>query len=303
MAGPLAIPTLPPADHTDWRRWRLFAGVSTMAATALAINAAITQYIAATLHYDPALGKPWFNTTYAPWQWMIWRQAPWASSQSPTFDVALSVRPFWSPASGCSSPSRHQRPYAERRAKSKACMATARWIDTADELRSIGFLPRSENDPNDGVYVGAWTDPKTRQMHYLRHSGPEHIGGPSPPRAQGKASAWCCRHCCPTRTAPSSNDMKGELWGTDLRLAGYPRREHRHQVRPCGGRREAPASTRLTRSVLQTLHAVGDAQNLVTMIVDPDGKGLSDHWDQNRPRAPHRSSAACTAQGLGTPAT
>ena len=29
---------------------------------------------------------------------------------------------------------------------------------------------------------------------------------------------------------------------------------------------------------LATIHEVGDVQNLVTILVDPDGKGLVDHW-------------------------
>jgi len=31
-----------------------------------------------------------------------------------------------------------------------------------------------------------------------------------------------------------------------------------------------------------TEYEVGDAQNLATLIVDPDGKGLQDHWQVHR---------------------
>ena len=29
---------------------------------------------------------------------------------------------------------------------------------------------------------------------------------------------------------------------------------------------------------LSTMHEVGDTQNLATILVDPEGKGLVDHW-------------------------
>jgi type IV secretion system protein VirD4 len=45
---------------------------------------------------------------------------------------------------------------------------SARWAERRD-IQEAGLLE------NDGVYVGAWIHPKTRQLHYLRHAGPEHI--------------------------------------------------------------------------------------------------------------------------------
>jgi len=73
------------------------------------------------------------------------------------------------------------------------------------------------------------------------------------------------------------NDMKGELWG---QTAGW-RKEHANNVvikfdpaAPDGsGRFNPPNEIRI-----DTINAVGDTQNLVTMIVDPDGRGLNDHW-------------------------
>jgi hypothetical protein len=79
---------------------------------------------------------------------------------------------------------------------------TARWITTAEELREIGFLPKSDADTGSGVYIGAWTDPKTRITHYLRHDGPEHIA-PSPRPEAVRAWAWCCQHCSHTHIVAS----------------------------------------------------------------------------------------------------
>jgi len=42
----------------------------------------------------------------------------------------------------------------------------------------------------------------------------------------------------------------------------------------------APDTIRLRKFALGTVHEVADAQNVVNMIIDPDGKGLADHWDK-----------------------
>lgn len=46
---------------------------------------------------------------------------------------------------------------------------SAVWADRKT-IREAGLL-----NANDGVYVGGWRDPKTQELHYLLHNGPEHV--------------------------------------------------------------------------------------------------------------------------------
>ncbi len=74
-------------------------------------------------------------------------------------------------------------------------------------------------------------------------------------------------------------DLKGELWAL---TAGWRKQHAKQKVL-----RFEPAS--LSESVawnpldeirVGTEHEVGDVQNLATLIVDPDGKGMADHWSK-----------------------
>ena len=126
-----------------------------------------------------------------------------------------------------------------------------------------------------GVHVGGWRDRRGR-LRILRHDGPEHVAAIAPTRS-GKGVGLVV----PTLlTWPHSlvvNDQKGELWNL---TAGWRARAAGNQVlRFDPG--AAEGSTRfnpLGEIRLGTIHEVGDVQNLVTILVDPEGKGLIDHW-------------------------
>ena len=174
---------------------------------------------------------------------------------------------------------------------------TARWITTAEELREIGFLPKSDADTGSGVYIGAWTDPKTQITHYLRHDGPEHIGAIAPTRS-GKGVGLVLPTLLSYPHSCVVNDMKGELWG---QTAGW-RKEHAGNVVIKFDPAAAEGSGRfnpLNEIRIDSINAVGDTQNLVTMIVDPDGQGPQRSLGQDLPCTPDRPGPAHPAQEVG----
>jgi type IV secretion system protein VirD4 len=74
-------------------------------------------------------------------------------------------------------------------------------------------------------------------------------------------------------------DLKGELWAL---TAGWRRQHAKNQVL-----RFEPAAANgsvcwnpLDEIRIGTEHEVGDVQNLATLIVDPDGRGLESHWQK-----------------------
>jgi type IV secretion system protein VirD4 len=266
------IPTLPVTKKGGSRR--ALIGIGIMSAVVIGINSAATQFVAWRLYYDAALGAPWLMKCYAPWAWTKWAQAPWAGTVSNTFQLAgagvmilIAGGILIAVQVGTSARRRPQ--------KIEGLHGTARWISTEKELRNVGFLPK-EGEQGAGVYIGAWTDPKTNQVHYLRHDGPEHIGAIAPTRS-GKGVGLVLPTLLTYTHSCVVNDMKGELWG---QTAGW-RKEYAKNIVIKFDPAASEGSGRfnpLNEIRLDTIHAVADTQNLVTMIVDPDGKGLNDHW-------------------------
>ena len=128
------------------------------------------------------------------------------------------------------------------------------------------------------MYVGAWLDKRGRQ-HYLRHNGPEHVLCYAPTRS-GKGVALIVPTLLSWGESAVITDLKGELWEL---TAGWRKRHANNRVL-----RFEPASSSggahwnpLEEIRLGSEHEVGDVQNLATLIVDPDGRGLETHWQKS----------------------
>jgi type IV secretion system protein VirD4 len=128
-----------------------------------------------------------------------------------------------------------------------------------------------------GVYVGGWQD-KDGNFYYLRHSGPEHVLTYAPTRS-GKGVGLVVPTLLSWGASSVITDLKGELWAL---TAGWRQKHAKNKVL-----RFEPASSSggvcwnpLDEIRLGTEYEVGDVQNLATLIVDPDGKGLDSHWQK-----------------------
>jgi type IV secretion system protein VirD4 len=152
---------------------------------------------------------------------------------------------------------------------------TAHWA-TEDEVKQSGLLPK-KGKAGAGVYCGAWTDRKGR-VHYLRHDGPEHVAAIAPTRS-GKGVGLVVPTLLSWPHSVVVNDMKGELW----QMTSGWRQSHAGNVVMKFDPAAAEGSARfnpLDEVRLGTQNEAGDVQNLVTIIVDPDGKGMQDHWSK-----------------------
>ena len=131
---------------------------------------------------------------------------------------------------------------------------------------------------NDGVYVGGWVDPESNRFVFLRHSGPEHVLTIAPTRS-GKGVGLIIPTLLSWRSSAVVTDLKGEL---DALTSGQRAKSLGNLVlrfepaAPQGSCRWNP----LDEIRMGTEFETADVQNIATLIVDPDGKGLKTHWQK-----------------------
>lgn len=147
---------------------------------------------------------------------------------------------------------------------------SARWADKKD-IENAGLFGE------EGVYVGAWEE-KNGVIKYLRHNGPEHVLTYAPTRS-GKGVGLVVPTLLSWPHSAIITDLKGELWAM---TAGWRQQHAKNKVL-----RFEPAAADgsicwnpLDEIRLGTQYEVGDVQNIATLIVDPDGKGLESHWQK-----------------------
>jgi type IV secretion system protein VirD4 len=147
---------------------------------------------------------------------------------------------------------------------------SARWAATKD-LRRAGLLG------NDGVYVGAWK--QGNRLRYLRVGGGKHVLVVAP-TGGGKSVGVVIPTLLSYLESVFVLDLKGELWAL---TAGWRQQHAGNKVL-----RFEPAAAEgsccfnpLDEVRVGTSFDVGDAQNIAMIIVDPDGKGLSNFWDKS----------------------
>jgi type IV secretion system protein VirD4 len=242
-----------------------------------------TQQFARDFSYHPSLGAN-IDGYYLPWKIIEWASA-WYQQYPEQFMRAGSMGIVGAGA-GLLGVLLTQMIRANSAKANPYLHGSARWASKKD-IQAAGLLPRErsiievvtgkEAATASGVYVGGWED-KDGNFYYLRHSGPEHVLTYAPTRS-GKGVGLVVPTLLSWAQSCVITDLKGELWAL---TAGWRKKHAKNKVL-----RFEPAT--LSGSVawnpldeirIGTEYEVGDVQNLATLIVDPDGKGLESHWQK-----------------------
>jgi len=244
---------------------------------------AATQFFAHTFQYQPQLGANLYQL-YPPWAIIEWANK-WYVQYPELFQQSASVGVMFAGAGLVLT--LVMKMIAENSARpNKNLHGSARWANIKD-IQAARLLPvakslfkklgAKEKPKDDYVYVGAWQDDKDT-THYLKHNGAEHVLCYAPTRS-GKGVGLVIPTLLSWGQSAVITDLKGELWSV---TSGW-RKEH------AGNKviRFDPASTTgsacwnpLDEIRMKDGLEIGDVQNLATLIVDPDGKGLNDHWQK-----------------------
>ncbi|SCZ86417.1 type IV secretory system conjugative DNA transfer family protein [Nitrosomonas mobilis] len=271
----------PQTGHDDQKKRRL---IQCMAVFFLLGGVQIaTQYFAYRFQYQPQLGAH-FNQLYPPWSIIEWG-SKWYAQYPGIFDTSMNIGMVFS-AIGLIVTLVVKMVADNSVRLNSGLHGSARWANVKD-IRAARLLPvkpsffknrfARQSLKDDYVYVGAWQD-KKGTTHYLKHNGAEHVLCYAPTRS-GKGVGLVIPTLLSWGQSAVITDLKGELWSV---TAGWRKQYAGNKVI-----RFEPASSTgsacwnpLDEIRMHDGLEVGDVQNLATLIVDPDGKGLNDHWQK-----------------------
>lgn len=256
---------------------------------------ASTQFFAHRFNHAEQLGGH-FNRLYWPWSIFGW-MGSWYGLYPREFHAATSLG-LMVASTGLILLAVRKLIISNTAKPHEFLHGSARWASQKD-IQAAGLLPAKERllqqikglifadlssdtstDPSaeiPGVYVGGWED-RRGHFHYLRHSGPEHVLTYAPTRS-GKGVGLVIPTLLSWQASCVITDLKGELWAL---TSGWRQQHAGNKVL-----RFEPALTNggvcwnpLDEIRLGTDSEVGDVQNLATLIVDPEGKGMDSHWQK-----------------------
>jgi len=262
-----------PVNATQERRTRRWRAAAAILGLALLASIAATQYLAAAFAFHPALSGRIAGQFHWPWSWAVW-SFTWGSLHADVIQQGVAIF-----TTGTALPlllwAAHRLQQHRRLSALASLHGTAHWA-SRQEILDSGLLPRPET-PSQGVYVGAWFDEKNRRTRYLRHNGPEHVLAFAPTRS-GKGVGLVIPTLLSWPHSVVCYDIKGENWAL---TAGWRQQYAGNTVLKFDPAAQDGSCARfnpLAEIRLGEDREVGDAQNIATMLVDPDGKGLADHW-------------------------
>lgn len=233
-----------------------------------------TQHFAHTFGYQPQLGEN-LNHIYLPTKILTWA-FDWYSVYPEQFITSGSVGMI-ATALGFVAVLANKIQQSTKSKPNQFLHGSARWANRSD-IENAALLKKANSandDSGEGVYVGGWVDEKG-VTHYLRHSGPEHVLCYAPTRS-GKGVGLVIPTLLTWRKSTFISDLKGELWEL---TAGYRKKMGQKVLRFEPANRNSVCWNPIDEIRVGTDSEVGDIQNLCTLIVDPEGKGLNDHWQK-----------------------
>ena len=282
-----------------------------------------TQYFAAQLDYNPVLLRhSLIGTFYAPYKIL-----QWSSQYQAIYDEEIKLS-FMLGFYSCFLPAVIILLIATALEGSKLkgnqfLHGSAHWADKED-ICNAALLPfdltskekrefKKKGKPlpkPQGVFVGAWKDPKKKKIVYLRHNGPEHVLAVAPTRS-GKGVGLVNPTLLSWTESALITDIKGELWA----LTSGWRQQYAHnkvlkfdpatkrrcidpenhlyssarwnpldEIRAEGmvEQKYNPKTKKLEEVISDGSMEVSDVTTIVNMLVDPKGEGIDklDFWGQ-----------------------
>ena len=222
-----------------------------------------TQYVAAALGHDRALGVPWFEfggtPFYYPWRLFEWQYSYEAYAPDIFMTggaIAASGGMLGAAAAIAGSL------WRARQQRNVTTYGSARWAKRCD-IDRVGLFGES------GVFLGRW------RRDYLRHAGPEHVMAFAPTRS-GKGVGLVTPTLLSWTDSAVIHDIKGENW---LLTSGW-----RSKFSHCLLFDPTDLNSARYNPLLEVRKGereVRDVQNIADILVDPEGSlERRSHWEK-----------------------
>ncbi|MDL2268997.1 type IV secretory system conjugative DNA transfer family protein [Desulfosarcina sp. OttesenSCG-928-A07] len=237
---------------------------------AYAVFAWMTGRIGALYGYNKALGEPLIIggfASYSPLAVMNWPKSVWhqpAVNQITNQATLAFVLPLIFAVMLVVA-------FTRKPKATKDLHGTAKWA-TEKEIKAMGYFDGV------GVYVGGWWDQKKKIQRYLRHNGPEHILCFAPTRS-GKGVGLIL----PTLLAWEGSSVVLDIKGENYALTSGFLKSQGHVILhfdPSDAGKQSSRFNPLEEIRLGGDRGISDIQQVAAMVLDPEGKGLSDYWEK-----------------------
>jgi len=262
-----------PKAQKDLTRF-VFVGLGLFVMIVLLSCWVATEYAAWALGFGAALGKPMLGRwVYFPFDVLLWtwkfNSLEYGTSVMAIFERAHVIMGLGGLLSLILPVFVTVRRTRKTEGERNDLHGSAHWA-TSEEVQEAGILPEEKN--KGGVLFGAFDE--GGRVRYLRHKGPEHMMVFAPTRS-GKGVGIVIPTLLSWDESVLVLDIKGENWAL---TSGF-----RQKFLGQRTLKFDPTSTDSARfNPLQEIRIDGnlvkDVQNIATMIVDPNGEGLKDHW-------------------------
>jgi len=286
------------ASNASLGRVKSLALIS-LAGAFIAINWVTTQHAASVLHDASWLGQPVFHLPrlgpiYPPWLWIAW-WVHWHGAPALAPLWKLCAREALYPmavvaaiATGAIAMARHGWFANNSDLYGSARWATIRDLKAARLIDRLSLVPRPfrrigvrmhllrSRAHRSGIYLGIWR--RLGGFSYVRDCGPAHVLVFAPTRS-GKGVGIVVPTLLTWPHSVLVHDLKGENWAL---TAGARKRMGQICLKfaPASADDDGARYNPLAEVRLRTPHEIRDVRNIVQMIIDPDGKGLPDHWSR-----------------------
>jgi type IV secretion system protein VirD4 len=234
-------------------------------------NWVVSQYLAYSLGYpvefDPYVFSYGSTYVYYPFQWLVWVYIYFGKLSIQSYLAwGLVAGTSWSFICVLFTFGMQYRSRLKNQSSIEGLHGSAHFA-TDEEVKKTGLLDGK------GVYVGAYVNSQGKHQ-YLRHNGPEHILAFAPTRS-GKGVGLVLPTLLSWRGSVLVHDIKGENYAV---TAGWRKAIGQRILKFAPSEENSIRFNPLQEIRIRTKDEVKDTQNIATMIVDPEGKGLNDHW-------------------------
>lgn len=233
--------------------------------------ATFTQYTAYKLKYHPALGKPIYKHAYNPVSGIKWylkynKKYPQIFQESLEAGSAVLILLTLLFALILIWGQRTQKFI-------KDLHGSARWAEIKD-IKQMGLIQDEENDK--GVILGGFQEKEF--LHYLQSNGQEPCAVIAPPRS-GKGVSVVIPTVLTWGESAIIFDYKKEIF---LQTAGARQAMGQKILKFSPAEEDCTCEFNpLAEIRIDSIQAISDAQNIATVVVDPEGKGFETkdgHW-------------------------